>query len=217
MPGLVCVLLAASTAPPILANMGATHWFRFDWTPSSANLHWVSLPLLYSPTTAEGLCLDLGGATGITEVHRWDEATSRFVVHVCGGATPFALIKGMAYGIVNASGVRIEAVVAGSHDDAFVYTLAPTAGSNLTWVSLPYHLKLPEVAGTPTGADAEDLCRSIGLSEVLAIVSWDETPQAFVTYACGSTLDTPFGLEVGEGYGLINRPGQTITWQPPHW
>ena len=148
---------------------------------------------------------------------RWDEPTSIFVKHTCGlGTNNFTLSRGSAYGVVNASGQTIKGLLVGTHDDTFSYSIAATAGSNLTWVSVPYHQAIPDVAGSAGVVDAEDLCRSVGPA-VTAVVRWDATSSAYVAYACGSVFDTPFPVNLGEGYGVINAPGQTISWQPPHY
>jgi len=128
----------------------------------------------------------------------------------------FTLEKGVAYGAQNASGQTIAALVVGSHDDAYAYAIAPTAGSNLTWISIPYHHDLRDQAGVAGLLDAEDLCRAIGPA-VAAIMRWDAVAGVYRSYACGSELDTPFEIQLVFGYGLVNTAGQTIPWQPPHF
>jgi len=183
----------------------------------SPSRHWVSLPWVYAPTTAKALCADLGGSTKVASVWRWDEASSSFVSHACTFTTDgFSLVKGVAYGVQNAPGQTVTALVVGSHDDAYTYLIAPTTGSNLTWISIPYHHDLRDQAGVSGTLDAEDLCRAIGPA-VAAVVRWDAPAGVYRAYACGSELDTPFEIQLVFGYGLVNAAGQTITWQPPHF
>lgn len=196
------------------SNMGFKKGFNFPPT-GGENLNWISLPYFYGSTDAEGLCRDLGGASRVARVVRWDEASSSYVSYTCGGKTPFPLEKGIAYGVVNAPDQTINAAIVGSHDNSFVFNIPPTAGSNLTWVSIPYHHNIPNHPGTPAGIDAEDLCRDIGSTKVQAIVRWDEPTSSYVSYTCGS--GSPFPITVGTGYGIINAPGQTIMWRPPHF
>ena len=211
----VSVVASRAAAP---SNMGFA--WQLSIAPQGQNLSFVSLPFVYSPTTAELLCQDLlvpGGSATVAAVWRWDEPTSTFVKHTCGsGPNNFSLSEGTAYGIVNASGQTIGGLIVGAHDDAFSFSIAATAGSNLTWVSIPYHHAIADVAGTAGVVDAEDVCRSIGPS-VKAVMRWDAGSSLYVTYACGSALDPPFAITMPSGYGLINAPGQTIAWQPPHY
>ena len=86
----------------------------------------------------------------------------------------------------------------------------------MTWISVPYHLQVPENGGT-LRVTAEDLCRQIGSAEVLAILRWDEASASYRAYGCGSSFEAPFEIERGQGYGVVNRPGQTIDWQPLHY
>lgn len=215
--GLALLLLpAAATA----SNMGFA--LQLNIAPAGTNLSFLSLPYLYNPTTAEALCQDLlvpGVPNTVASVRAWDDTSSTFLSHTCGSASNpnnFSLTEGIAYGIVNASAKTIAGLVVGAHDDAFTYSIAPTSGGNLTWISIPYHHNIPDVAGTAGVVDAEDLCESIG-PNVKALMRWDAPTSLFVTYACGSVFDTPFPITMPNGYGLINAPGQTIAWQPPHY
>ncbi|NOZ78700.1 MAG: hypothetical protein GXP48_05880 [Acidobacteria bacterium] len=123
----------------------------------------------------------------------------------------------MAYGVRNAVGQAIDELLVGIHDQAFAFNIAPTSGSELTWVSVPYHAAIVDLGGTPGVVDAEDLCIAIGEDDVFAVVRWDEGSQAYVAHVCGSAFDAGFPLTVGEGYGLVNAQGQTIDWQPRHY
>jgi hypothetical protein len=205
------------------AIMGFTRQFHFP--PSAGpSLHWVALPWNYQPQDvgtpgvldAEDLCQDLGGEDTIAAVLRWDEATSAFAEHLCGAADPFALDQGEGYGLRNVPGETFLGALAGVHDDTFAYSIPPSGGSQLSWLSVPYHLRIPEKHGSLT-VDAEDLCRQIGLSEVLAIVRWNDEVGAYEAYGCGSALQPPFELVRGEAYGVVNRMGQTVDWQPIHY
>ena len=198
-------LLAAVTASA--SNMAFA--LRLQVGGGAQELRFVALPYQYTPDTAEDLCADLGGTTSaVAEVLRWDEPTSRFVAHPCGtGTEDFDLEEGTAYGVRNAVGEAIDALIVGRHD----------AGSSLSWVSAPYHAAIPDRAGTPGVVDAEDLCRAIGEDTVFAVVRWDETESAYTAHVCGSVFDEGFELTVGEGYGLVNAEGQDISWQPEHY
>jgi len=214
------VLLIIMLAVPVSAsNMGFRVSFRLQ--PSGFS-NWISVPYLYTPedfgtpsvVDVEDLCRDLGGATTVASVSRWDEPSATFVSWTCGGAgTPFTLVKGTAYGIVNVPGEIIEASLLGAHDNAFAFNIPATTGSNLSWISIPYHHKISDLAA-PSGVDAEDVCQSIG-SAAAAIIRRDATTGMYISYACASTLDTPFPVVVGTGYGVINSPGQPIVWQVP--
>jgi hypothetical protein len=180
-------------------------------------LSFLSVPYVYAPTTAEALCSDLGGAAKVASVLVWNEASSTFVTHTCGsGSNNFTLEEGAAYGARTVAGQSVDALIVGVHDDAFTFSLAPTSGSNLSWVSIPYHQSIPDLLGTPGVVDAEDLCQSVG-SSLWAVLRRDAASSRYVAYVCGSVFDTPFPIGLGEGYGLVNRSGQEITWQPPHY
>ena len=123
---------------------------------------------------------------------------------------------GEGYGVRNVPGETILGAVAGTHDETYAYSIPPSGGSQLSWLSIPYHLRIPENHGSLT-IDAEDLCRQIGSSEVLAIVRWNDELLAYETYGCGSAFQAPFEISRGDAYGVINRSGQTIDWQPIHY
>jgi hypothetical protein len=213
------ILLAMMLAVPASAsNMGFRVSFRLQ--PSGFS-NWISVPYLYSPedfgtpsvVDVEDLCRDLGGSSTVASVLRWDEPSSTFMSWTCGAAgTPFSLVKGTAYGVVNVPGEIVEASLLGAHDNAFAFNIPATTGSNLTWISIPYHHKIPDLA--PSGVDAEDVCRSIG-SAAAAIIRRDAATGTYSAYACASTFDTPFPIAIGTGYGVINSPGQSIVWQVP--
>jgi hypothetical protein len=202
-------------APASASNMAFA--LRLQVGGGGQELRFVALPYEYAPSTAEELCADLG-ESAVAEVFRWDEAASVFVVHPCGtGAEDFTLAEGVAYGVRTVAGQAINALLVGAHDAAFTLTLAPGVGSNLSWVSPPYHAAIPDRAGILGVADAEDLCLAIGEETVFAIVRWDETQSAYTAHVCGSVFDEGFELTVGEGYGLVNAEGQDISWQPEHY
>jgi len=207
--------LCAATASA--SNMAFA--LRLQVGGSGQELRFVSLPYKDGPSTAEGLCADLGGTTSaVAEVLRWNEPASQFVVYQCGSTVDdFQLEKGHAYGVRTAVDEAIDALLVGSHDATFLYTLASGAGSNLSWVSVPYHAAIPDRAGAPGVVDAEDLCLAIGADTVFAIVRWDEGSGAYTAHVCGSVFDEGFELMVGEGYGLVNAEGQDISWQPEHY
>ncbi len=212
--GMVVVLLAAGWAPA--SNMAFA--FRLNLGVAGQELRFIALPYDVTPGTAEALCEDLGGDEAVAEVLRWDEATSRFVVHTCGSVTQdFSLEEGMAYGVRSAAGNAIDALLVGMHDQSFTLELAPTTGSNMSWISPPYHMALVDLGGQEGVVDAEDLCLAIGKDTVFAVVRWDGATGAYEVHICGSEFDEGFALTVGEGYGLVNAEGQTISWQPAHY
>jgi hypothetical protein len=218
-PIVLLALLASGTAAA-----QSTTGFKLNLSLESSpapTLHWLALPYLYSPADvgdpgildAEDLCQDLGD--GITAVLRWNETSSAFQEHPCGDPSPFALDEGVGYGIRLQADRTFAAAITGGHDDGFAYSIAPSGGSQLTWASVPYHIRATD---KPLGSlvTAEDLCRQIGDNEVLAILRWNGDLGAYETYGCGSAFQTPFDVVRGESYGLINRPNQTIAWQPVH-
>jgi hypothetical protein len=214
---LAVVLYLAS--PALASNVGFAYRLNIP-AGSGGTLTWLALPWFYSPTTsvnAEALCQDLqNGTASVTAVLAWDEASAQMVSYTCGSGTGFVVQEGIAYGVLQAPGQAISTTIVGSHDDAYAYSIPPTTGANLTFVSIPYHHHILDVAGAPGVVDAEDLCQSVGAS-LAAVVRYDGTAGAYTAHACGSTLDEPFALALGTGYGLVNAEGQTITWQPPHF
>jgi hypothetical protein len=148
-------------------------------------------------------------------VVRWNEASSSFEGHSCGGPSPFLLEQGVGYGVMNAPGAAIEGALVGAHVDGYSFFLPSTTGSNLSWLSIPYHLDLLDAPGALPGRDAEDLCESAGASEVFAVVAWEDLTGAYVAHACGSELVAPFPIVPGVAYALVNRDGEGIEWQPP--
>lgn len=208
----VILLLAASASASTMAFA-----LRLQLAASGERLHFVALPYQYVPATAEALCTDLGGSATVAEVLRWDEGTSRFVVHPCGtGLENFALAEGLAYGVRTAIGQAVDALIVGIHDPAFTYSLTPGPGSNLTWVSVPYHAALLDLGGVDGEIDAEDLCREVG-EGLFAVVRWDEAASVYEAHVCGSVFGQPFLLDIGQGYGLVNADGQTVEWLPAHY
>jgi hypothetical protein len=135
---------------------------------------------------------------------------------MCGAGSPFALVKGTGYAIRNSFERTIAGTVAGAHDNAYSYSIVASGGSQLSWLSIPYHVRIPENFGELI-VTAEDLCRQMGSSEVLAITRWDNDASAYESYGCGSTLAAPFQVNRGEAYGVVNRGAQTIVWQPIHY
>jgi hypothetical protein len=200
--------------------MGFKHNVTFEATPAAA-LRWLSLPYLYTPQDAgtpgtldaEDLCQDLDG---IAAVLRWDEPTSTFAEHPCGEPSAFALEQGIGFGIRLGPDRHLFSALSGGHDDGFVYSIAPSGGSQLTWLSVPLHVRIPEKRGD-SRVTAEDLCRQIGETEVIAVVRWNAEAAAYETYGCGSAFHEPFQLVRGEAYGVVNRSNQTIDWQPIHY
>ena len=212
--GLWCCLASQAHA----SNMGFTYHLTVSPRVGATTLTWLALPWQYSPADAEALCADVrNGTTSVDAVVAWDEPSSRFLTYTCGsGSGAFTLHKGIAYGVVGATGQGVDTTIVGTHDDVFGYSIAPTAGSNLTFVSIPYHQHIPDVAGTAGVVDAEDLCRSVGTA-LWAVLRWDDATGTWVAYACGSSFVTPFPIQLGVGYGLVNAAGQTITWHPSHY
>jgi len=74
---LILPALFLLSAPLVASNMGVALRMQPTWYPQ--RLHFVSLPWLYIPATAEALCRDLGGSGHVSEILRWDETTSSFV------------------------------------------------------------------------------------------------------------------------------------------
>lgn len=204
-------------------TMGFSRVFNFP-SAAGSNAHWISLPWNYEPADAgtigvldaEDLCEDLGGDVTVAAVLRWDEATSTVVEHGCGNPSPFALVTGVAYGIRNTVGQDIAGVVVGAHDNSFQYTIPATAGSQLSWLSIPYHVRAPENLGN-LRVTAANLCLQVGQPELLAVVRWNSDLSVYESYGCGSEFQEPFEIERGQGYGLVNRGTQTIAWQPIHY
>lgn len=215
---LLLLLLAGQAAAQ--SSMGFKHNVVLEATSAPA-LHWVSLPYLYTPQDvgtpgtldAEDLCQDLDG---IAAVLKWDESTSTFVQHLCGDPSPFALEQGLGFGIRLEPVRHFSAALSGGHDDGFAYSIPPSGGSQLTWLSVPLHVRIPEKLGD-SRVTAEDLCQQIGETEVLAIVRWNPNAAAYESYGCGSAFHEPFQLVRGQAYGVVNRSSQTIDWQPIHY
>lgn len=219
---LVAVGAAMSATPLTASDMGFK--LRVDIiSDPSPQLFWLSIPYRYTPedvgtqgtVDAEDFCQDLSSG-GVSAVVRWDEPSSTFVEHPCGGGMPFALTVGTGYGVRVTAGWSINSNIAGSHDDGFAYSIPPSGDGQLSWLSVPYHLRVPE-HGFNLPVSAEDLCRQIGSSEVLAIVRWDGPTGAYQAYGCGSVFEAPFEVVRGRAYGMVNRTGQTIDWQPIHF
>lgn len=212
--------LLVSTSGAAQSSIAFKQNVILESSPTSI-LHFVSLPFVYTPPDvgtigtldAEDLCQDLDG---VAAVLRWDEPSSTFVEHQCGDASPFGLSQGVGYAVRLPPNFGIRSALSGGHDDAFAYSIPPSGGSQLAWLSVPYHVRIPEKHGD-SRVTAEDLCRQIGLAEVAAILRWNRELGAYEAYACGSTFQEPFQLARGEGYGVINLPNETIDWQPIHY
>lgn len=216
---------AGAVAAGGASNMGFTRSLN---TPSDPDprLLWLSIPFRYPregagvPGTvdAEDLCEDLGEgiAASISAVVRWDEPSSTFVEHPCGGGTPFVLTVGTGYAVRILPGTTLLTSFTGGHDNDFSFSIPPSGDSQLSWLSVPYHLRIPSNGGD-LQISAEDLCLQIGASEVFAIVRWDDATDAYQAYGCGSAFESPFEVIRGQSYGVVNRPGQTIAWQPVHF
>lgn len=218
------IALAVAIALPAAAtNMGFKQRVVVLSDPEPS-LYWLSIPYRYLPADvglpgvvdAEDLCQDVHAGGGVSAVVRWDEPSSTFVEHSCGDAMPFALTPGVGYGLRVAANRTVNASIAGGHDESFTYSIAPSGDGQLAWLSVPFHLRVPE-NGSALAVSAEDLCRQIGSSEAFAIVRWDEENDAYQAYGCGSTLEEPFEVERGRSYGVVNRSGETIDWQPIHF
>lgn len=208
-------LVLALAFPVSASNMGVA--LRMQLTSTPEPLHFISLPYIYTPGTAEALCQDLGNSGGVSGILRWDDATSAFVEYSCGsGAGEFTLEGGTGYGVRVDLDRTVDQLVVGIHDDEFDFNFVPASGSNLHWVSLPYHLALPDAGGQEGVVDAEDLCIQIG-PEVFSVLRWNEATTRFEAYLCGSEFSAAFELEQGVAYGLINADGETFSWQPTHY
>lgn len=201
--------------------MGFKHNLILSPAPAPT-IYWISLPYRYEPEDvgtigmldAEDLCHDLTEAGVATAVLRWNEATSTIVEHICDDPNPFVLAPGTAYGFRRAPNTSLSANLAGGHDESFTFSIPATGGSQLSWISVPYHIK---DAGNQSPVTAEGLCQQIGSSEVLAIVRFDSSAGSYRAYGCGSAFESPFPIAAGEGFGVINRGSQTISWQPIHY
>ncbi len=211
----VVPFLLLISVPLSASNMGVA--LRVQLTSTPAQLHFVSLPFLYDPGTAEALCQDLGAAGDVSGILRWDGASSVFAEYSCGsGVGDFALEEGTAHGVRVGLYRTVDQLVVGIHDDDFEFDFAPASGGNLHWISLPYHLALPDAGGQAEMVDAEDLCMQAG-PEVFSVLRWNQATGRFATYVCGSEFIDAFELEQGVAYGLINADGETIQWQPTHY
>ena len=213
----VVILCAATLALPAFAsNMGLA--LRLELWSMPEDLHYISLPYLYTPASAEFLCRDLLSVNGhIDEILRWDDSTSTFVEYQCGSNVgDFALEEGAGYGIRVALYGYVDALLVGRHDDGFQFDFAPGSGSNLHWISLPYHLALSDAGGQEGVVDSEDLCIQAG-PELFSVMRWNEATGRFEAYLCGSEFADAFGLEQGVGYALVNHDGETVQWQPTHY
>lgn len=203
------------------STMGFKKRLILSATPGPS-IHWLSLPYRYEPedvgtigvVDAEDLCQDVGVGGGVTTVLRWDEPTSTIVEHACGNPSPFALQAGQAYGIRRTPNWSLSANLAGGHDDALSFSIPASGTSQLSWVSVPYHLRN---ATNNDPVTAEGLCQQIGTSELSAIVRYDPAAGAYRAYGCGSTFESPFQVDTVEGLGLVNLGSQTISWQPLHY
>lgn len=212
---------ATSVKGAFPSTMGFKKRLILSATPGPS-IHWVSLPYRYEPADvgtigvvdAEDLCQDVGDGGGITAVLRWNEATSTIVEHACGNPGPFALQAGQAYGIRRTPNWSLSANLAGGHDDALSFSIPASGTSQLSWVSVPYHLRN---ATNNDPVTAEGMCQQIGTSELLAIVRYDSAAGAYRAYGCGSTFESPFQVDTVQGLGLVNLGGQTISWQPLHY
>lgn len=201
--------------------MGFKHNLILSPTPAST-IYWTSLPYRYEPEDvgtvgildAEDFCHDLTEAGVATAVLRWNEATSTIVEYICGDPNPFVLAQGTAYGFRRAPNTSLSANLAGGHDESFTFSIAATGGSQLSWISVPYHVKN---TANQSPVTAEGLCQQIGSSEVLAIARFDSSVGVYRAYSCGSAFESPFLIAAGEGFGVINRGNQTISWQPIHY
>ena len=203
------------SAPLPASNMGVA--LRMDLESYPQRLYFISLPWLYTPATVEALCQDLGGSGHVSEILRWDDTTSSFVEYQCGSTVnDFTLEEASGYGVRVALYQSVDTLLVGRHDDSFDFDFAPGSAGNLHWVSLPYHLALPDAGGQEGLVDAEDLCLQAG-PELFSVLRWNEAVEDFEAYLCGSEFSTPFELEQGVGYGLINGDGETIQWQPTHY
>lgn len=220
-PALIA-LAAAIAVPAAASNMGFKQRVIILADPEPS-LYWLSIPYRYAPqdvgvpgvVDAEDLCQDVDPG-GVSSVVRWDDASSTFVEHSCGDAMPFALTPGIGYGLRVVADWNILAEIGGGHDEGFTYSIPPSGGGQLTWLSVPFHLRVPE-NGSALAVSAEDLCRQIGSSDTFAIVRWDEETDAYQAYGCGSAFEEPFEVERGRSYGVVNRSGETIDWQPIHF
>lgn len=189
---------------------------------SGPSIHWLSLPYRYEPedvgtigvVDAEDLCQDVGDGGGVTAILRWNEATSTIIEYACGDPSPFALEASQAYGIRRTPNWSLSANLAGGHNDTLAFSIAASGASQLSWVSVPYHLRNPSNHDPVT---AEGLCQQIGASELLAIVRYDSAAGAYRAYGCGSAFESPFQVDTVEGLGLVNRGSQSISWQPLHY
>ena len=212
---LILPALLLLSAPLVASNMGVA--LRMDLESYPQRLHFISLPWLYTPATADALCWDLGGTEDVSEILRWDDTTSSFVEYACGSHVgDFSLEEASGYGVRVKSWEYIDTLLVGRHDDSFDFDFAPGSAGTLHWVSLPYHLALPDAGGQEEVVDAEDLCLQAG-PELFSVLRWNETAEDFEAYLCGSEFSTPFELEQGVGYGLINVDGESIQWQPTHY
>lgn len=118
---------------------------------------------------------------------------------------------------------------AGASNMAFLvrYQLTySSSGSNLHWVSIPYHYQPPDANGNSV-VDAEDLAQDLQPRDsgytrpcdastnpcaVYQVWHWDEASGAYETWRAGSSFGTPFQLQPGESYGLdIQAVGANTT------
>jgi hypothetical protein len=204
---LIAVLCLAG--PTVLAsNMG----FKVDISqPKGAqlNMNFIAVPYNFPDVnsdlsvTAADLRTDMGGATYVANVQRWDPATESWKLYTGRAAQDFALIPGEGYLIqVNTS---VSYVCVGTHDPSATVSMLKGAQLNMNFVSVPYHSMC---------SMASDLRTEMGGATYVAnIQRWDTATESWKLYTGRAAQD--FAITPGEA--LLVQVNTSFTWTPSHY
>ena len=206
---LLVVLILGLPALMLASNMGFKA--QINHPAGGANAWWVSFPYFYDPNgdgtiTSAEVCSD---STGLAALTMWNATTGKTQGYGCGGFdTPFTISKGLSYRFGGDGATQIQWTAVGSHDPSFGHSY-PSGGANAWWISIPYHWN-------PAGGTKNSTALCTEATGTAAVTKWDALTGKTQGFGCGG-FDTPFTIDVFDGYRLGGDGSTPITWTPSHY
>jgi len=217
------VVLVAGSA--LASNTGFK--LNYPLTFAASKTNWVSFPTFYFPNgnvsvtqqNSLDVCHDMNDFQAtpgkVASVTRWQTLAGTALGQPC--VSPKAIyniVAGEAYSLAPVA-ANIVVNIVGSNNDAFapnkggvaVYPLQQVAGgSNLNWVSVPYHA---------TADNSFDLCQQWNTqtgNKIGSVQKWISTNDTALGQPCVSPKNI-YNLVPGEGYAVVpTTTGVSISW-----
>jgi len=189
------------------STMGVKIAKSIDYSPTSANIYWFSLPYHSSYARASDISTELT-STKVSVVAKWNPAAQKpylwYYFRNKWRGTDFTISPGDGLYVGSVS-VFSWAIVGTDANVVLSFTMNSPPKKNVNWISIPY---------TGTYSKASDIANELTSSKVVEIGLWNPVTQTTVRwYWTGSTwTGTDFAFSPGDGIYLTIA--SDFNWQP---